>query len=213
MAWVGRELKENLVPTPCHEQKEAVGDWAAFLHPFPEGSPCGFDSVLVSPHRCLLHCHLVVPVEGHCHHPGELPAPLRPQVPETEVFSPQLLEAHVLGLLLLAHRDRHCPGPRDTPSCPQWTVLSLPQGPVVISGTCCCGEALPDCPGRDPNTTRDCLEGGGSEFIQFLALLFYSAGVKCMELRWQWVSLAWFKVCGSCYLTLGFTFDNLKWIF
>lgn len=66
----------------------------------PEGPPRVFDSVLLSPHRCLLHCHLVVPVEGHCHHPGELPAPLRPQVPEKEVFSPQLLKAHILGLLL-----------------------------------------------------------------------------------------------------------------
>lgn len=86
--------------------------------------PC-FDSVLVSPHRCLLHCHPVVPVEGHCHHPGELPAPLRPQVPETEVFSPQLLEAHVLGLLL-AHRDRHCPRPRDKPPAVPTTNASRP---------------------------------------------------------------------------------------
>lgn len=94
------------------------GGLSCISAPLPRRFSPWFWLLLVSPHRCLLHCHLVVPVEGHCHHPGELPAPLRPQVPETEVFSPQLLEAHVLGLLLLAHRDRHCPGPQTPPAVP-----------------------------------------------------------------------------------------------
>jgi len=50
--------------------------------------------------RRVLHRHLVVPVEGVCHHAGQLPAPLRPQVPATTVLPSQLLEAHVLGRVL-----------------------------------------------------------------------------------------------------------------
>lgn len=50
-----------------------------------------------SSYRCLLHCHPVIPLEGVCHHLGQLPPPLRPQVPAQAVLSPQLLEAHLLS--------------------------------------------------------------------------------------------------------------------
>jgi len=52
-------------------------------------------------------------MESHRHHSGELPSPLRPEVPETKVFSPKLFEAHVLGLLSLHTRDKYCTWLRD----------------------------------------------------------------------------------------------------
>lgn len=48
-------------------------------------------------YRRLLHRHPVVPLEGVCHHSGQLPAPLRPQVPAETVLPAQLLEAHLIS--------------------------------------------------------------------------------------------------------------------
>lgn len=63
------------------------------------------DPVLCSPlclsaYRCVLHSHAVIPVEGVCHHAGQLSPPLRPQVPAEAVLPAQLLKAHVLAWAL-----------------------------------------------------------------------------------------------------------------
>lgn len=75
--------------------------------------PVIIDSMLFPFYRCLLHCNFVVLVESHRHHSGELPSPLCPEVPETKVFSAKLFEAHILGLLSLHTRDKHCTWLRD----------------------------------------------------------------------------------------------------
>lgn len=58
----------------------------------------------VPPFACrrVLHRLAVLPVESLRHHPGQLPAPLHPQVSATAVLAPQLLEAHLVGGALAA---------------------------------------------------------------------------------------------------------------
>lgn len=46
--------------------------------------------------RRLLHHHGIVLVEGDCHHAGELPAPLHPQVPAQTFLPAKLLQADLL---------------------------------------------------------------------------------------------------------------------
>lgn len=86
-----------------------VGRSVCFSAPFPRRQ---FSSSLTLfsfiSYRCLLHCNFIILVESHSHHPGELPSPLRPEVPETKVFSPKLFEAYIVGLLSSHTRDKHC---------------------------------------------------------------------------------------------------------
>uniref|UniRef100_A0A3B5QRL4 Phospholipid-transporting ATPase n=1 Tax=Xiphophorus maculatus TaxID=8083 RepID=A0A3B5QRL4_XIPMA len=47
-------------------------------------------------HRCVLHHHGVVPVEGDRHHAGQLSASVHPQVPAQTLLSTQLLQVDLL---------------------------------------------------------------------------------------------------------------------
>lgn len=79
----------------------------------------------LSARRRVLHRHAVLPVESVRHHPGQLSAPLRPQVPATTVLASQLLEAHVLG------RARE-----GTPGCAHaWRAESKPLSVDLRPGT------------------------------------------------------------------------------
>lgn len=84
-----------------------------FSVPLPRMCFPSFLTLLFSFYRCLLHCNFVILVESHRHHSGELPSPLRPEVPEAKVFSPKLFKAHILGLLFLHTRDEYCTWLRD----------------------------------------------------------------------------------------------------
>lgn len=46
--------------------------------------------------RCILHHHGIIPVEGDCHHAGELSASLHPQVPAQALLPTQLLQTDLL---------------------------------------------------------------------------------------------------------------------
>lgn len=100
--------------------------WWPQAHPV-EGSCHGH----LLTYRCLLHRHPVVPVEGVCHHPGQLPPALCPQVPAEAILPSQLLEAHIVGGRgrqgrLRSPRGRNSSSMCMTPSGGrgQWTVRS-----------------------------------------------------------------------------------------
>lgn len=54
---------------------------------------------LSSTHRCLLHHHSIVRLEGDRHHAGQLPAPVHPEIPAQTLLTSQLLQADHLELI------------------------------------------------------------------------------------------------------------------
>lgn len=101
---------------------------AAFGLHAPSGTFRQLTTVCPFAYRCVLHRHLVVPVESLCYHPGQLSPPLHPQVSAKTILSPQLLEAHVVGCAL---------GGGDSGLC---FAEDRAQVPFILTATCgpCC---------------------------------------------------------------------------